>query len=236
MCVDGSTATPAVAPTAVEWATALGLDVHVAMAIHPLDTASPDHVLKAIASGIEAEGLCVSTDIIRSSYPAGALADLAETLDVGLVAMSSHARTGRGPIRARERDDGCRGDGPMPGPRRDDALVSATATGPAARAFRDALPITGTSDDYDALLELVGDRRFVLLGEASHGSHEFYRERARITQAAHRGEGLQRRRRRGRLARRLPRQPLRHGPVVGCRRHARAGRLRALPGVDVAQP
>ena len=29
---------------------------------------------------------------------------------------------------------------------------------------------------------MVGDRRFVLLGEASHGSHEFYRERARITQ------------------------------------------------------
>ena len=28
---------------------------------------------------------------------------------------------------------------------------------------------------------LVGDARFVLLGEASHGTHEFYRERARIT-------------------------------------------------------
>ncbi len=36
--------------------------------------------------------------------------------------------------------------------------------------------------DYDALLELIGERRFVLLGEASHGSHEFYRERSRITQ------------------------------------------------------
>ena len=45
-----------------------------------------------------------------------------------------------------------------------------------------AIPIGGTRDDYDALLQLVGDRRFVLLGEASHGSHEFYRERARITQ------------------------------------------------------
>jgi erythromycin esterase-like protein len=30
-------------------------------------------------------------------------------------------------------------------------------------------------------MELVGDARFVLLGEASHGTHEFYRERARIT-------------------------------------------------------
>jgi erythromycin esterase-like protein len=35
--------------------------------------------------------------------------------------------------------------------------------------------------DYDALLDLVADRRFVLIGEASHGTHEFYRERARIT-------------------------------------------------------
>ena len=32
--------------------------------------------------------------------------------------------------------------------------------------------------DYDPLLEAVGDARFVLIGEASHGTHEFYRERA----------------------------------------------------------
>ena len=31
------------------------------------------------------------------------------------------------------------------------------------------------------LIDLVGDARFVLLGEASHGTHEFYRERAQIT-------------------------------------------------------
>ena len=35
--------------------------------------------------------------------------------------------------------------------------------------------------NYDSLLRLIGDARFVLLGEASHGKHEFYRERARIT-------------------------------------------------------
>lgn len=42
-------------------------------------------------------------------------------------------------------------------------------------------PLLGAPNDYDALLELVGDARFVLLGEASHGTHEFYRERAQIT-------------------------------------------------------
>ena len=35
--------------------------------------------------------------------------------------------------------------------------------------------------DYDALMSAIGDSRFVLIGEASHGTHEFYRERAQIT-------------------------------------------------------
>lgn len=42
--------------------------------------------------------------------------------------------------------------------------------------------LTGSANDYDPLMELIGDARFVLLGEASHGTHEFYRERALITQ------------------------------------------------------
>ncbi len=37
------------------------------------------------------------------------------------------------------------------------------------------------STDYDPLLERAAAARFVLLGEASHGTHEFYRERAEIT-------------------------------------------------------
>jgi len=41
--------------------------------------------------------------------------------------------------------------------------------------------ISRERDDYDALLDLIGARRFVLIGEASHGTHEFYQERARIT-------------------------------------------------------
>jgi erythromycin esterase-like protein/predicted phosphoribosyltransferase len=38
----------------------------------------------------------------------------------------------------------------------------------------------GTPDDR-LLFELVGDARFVLIGEASHGTHEFYAARARMT-------------------------------------------------------
>jgi erythromycin esterase-like protein len=44
-----------------------------------------------------------------------------------------------------------------------------------------AKTISGVESDYEALLTLVGDRRVVLIGEASHGTHEFYRERSRIT-------------------------------------------------------
>jgi erythromycin esterase-like protein len=44
-----------------------------------------------------------------------------------------------------------------------------------------AVPLSGARDDYDPLLEIIGDARFVLIGEASHGTHEFYRERAEIT-------------------------------------------------------
>jgi protein-L-isoaspartate(D-aspartate) O-methyltransferase len=39
------------------------------------------------------------------------------------------------------------------------------------------------SADVDALLERVGNAKVVLLGEATHGTSEFYRMRARITQA-----------------------------------------------------
>jgi erythromycin esterase-like protein len=44
-----------------------------------------------------------------------------------------------------------------------------------------AHPIAGNERDYDPLMDLIGDARFVMLGEATHGTHEFYRERARIT-------------------------------------------------------
>jgi len=42
-------------------------------------------------------------------------------------------------------------------------------------------PLTGDATDYDPLLNLIGDARFVLLGEASHGTREFYSARADIT-------------------------------------------------------
>src|SRR5215469_11431907 len=47
---------------------------------------------------------------------------------------------------------------------------------------RNAQPLSFIdTSEYDPLLSAIGDARLVLIGEASHGTHDFYRERARIT-------------------------------------------------------
>ncbi|WP_263419466.1 erythromycin esterase family protein [Terriglobus albidus] len=46
---------------------------------------------------------------------------------------------------------------------------------------RAAIPLLFEDNDYDPLLQWIGDRKLVLIGEASHGTHDFYRERALIT-------------------------------------------------------
>ncbi|MEN9936234.1 MAG: hypothetical protein RLZZ387_2813 [Chloroflexota bacterium] len=54
-----------------------------------------------------------------------------------------------------------------------------------------AQPLAGPEDRFDPLLDMVGDARLVLIGEASHGTHEFYAARAAITRRliAERGFG-----------------------------------------------
>jgi len=44
-----------------------------------------------------------------------------------------------------------------------------------------AQPLTGGSADYDALLERCQNARLVLIGESTHGTHEFYSIRSEIT-------------------------------------------------------
>src|SRR5438105_13680475 len=62
---------------------------------------------------------------------------------------------------------------------------------PDADILRKSLhPLVGSAEDYDPLLEIVSDARFVLLGAASHGTHEFYRERAEITKRLIREKGF----------------------------------------------
>jgi erythromycin esterase-like protein len=58
-------------------------------------------------------------------------------------------------------------------------------------ALRDsARPLLGAPQDFEPLLDLVGTARFVLVGEASHGTHEFYRIRAEATKRLIREKGF----------------------------------------------
>ncbi|CAA9237041.1 MAG: Protein-L-isoaspartate O-methyltransferase [uncultured Chthoniobacterales bacterium] len=50
-----------------------------------------------------------------------------------------------------------------------------------ATVVRDAAHPIADATDYDAIVELAGDAQFVLIGEASHGTHEFYEIRAALT-------------------------------------------------------
>jgi erythromycin esterase-like protein/predicted phosphoribosyltransferase len=57
-----------------------------------------------------------------------------------------------------------------------------TADGALIKALSEtAYPLAGSARDYDPLVGRIGEARFALLGEASHGTHEFYCERAEIT-------------------------------------------------------
>ncbi|HEX7708917.1 MAG TPA: erythromycin esterase family protein [Thermoanaerobaculia bacterium] len=60
---------------------------------------------------------------------------------------------------------------------------ASTAPDPAAIASTTeaAHLIAGQPTDYDALLASIGDSTLVFLGESTHGTREFYNERARIT-------------------------------------------------------
>jgi len=86
-----------------------------------------------------------------------------EEVQVLLAKAASRPGPGAGPAVA-----------PTPGPGLRPASLPA-AIGKAAH------PLTGQPNAYDTLLDEIGDARFVLIGEASHGSTEFYRERATIT-------------------------------------------------------
>src|SRR6266404_6549023 len=60
--------------------------------------------------------------------------------------------------------------------------VQASVESPLIEALRaTAYPLANSERDYDPLMDRIGEARFALLGEASHGTHEFYRERAEIT-------------------------------------------------------
>jgi erythromycin esterase-like protein len=61
--------------------------------------------------------------------------------------------------------------------------------GLASAVRQDAIPIA-SARDLDPLLEMIGDARYVLLGEASHGTSDFYQWRADISKRLIRERGF----------------------------------------------
>lgn len=60
-------------------------------------------------------------------------------------------------------------------------LVSRPSAGRDASLVHQLRPHLQPLDNHDALLGFIGDARLALIGEASHGTHEFYAERAALT-------------------------------------------------------
>jgi erythromycin esterase-like protein len=60
--------------------------------------------------------------------------------------------------------------------------MPAALTRPNLEVLQDAAhPLRGLNIDFDPLLEMIGDSPCVLIGEATHGTHEFYKARSELT-------------------------------------------------------
>ena len=109
--------------------------------------------------------------------------DFAPTTDEEVRELLSQAEDRRpGRSTAPVPDHGARSNGAAGSPGSEVSTVEVVRAG--ARSY------SGTEPDREALLAMVGDARFVLLGEASHGTEEFYRERAEITKRLIREHGF----------------------------------------------
>lgn len=69
--------------------------------------------------------------------------------------------------------------------------MTTTVRQPLTQLIRTAArPLSGAREDFDPIMELARNARIVLIGEASHGTHEFYRIRGEITKRLIREQGF----------------------------------------------
>jgi nucleotide-binding universal stress UspA family protein len=100
---DGSATAGSVLDLAAEWATTLGMSVHVVAVCDPNGTAAgrtdltDAEVATAISDAAErlrANGLVVTEETVVGKDPARAIVELASRLPAAMIAMSTHARIG----------------------------------------------------------------------------------------------------------------------------------------------
>jgi nucleotide-binding universal stress UspA family protein len=96
VCVDDVHSSARVAPVAREWAEQFGLEVDAAVVVHPRDVENLEHPELVLDPIVELFGGPdrVHAHMLSGAYAAGALADLADELPSGMVAMSCHGRVG----------------------------------------------------------------------------------------------------------------------------------------------
>jgi nucleotide-binding universal stress UspA family protein len=94
VCHDGSPAADAVLAPAKAWAHALGVPLVLVHVYHPLDVPTAQDPTAAIDPAIEFLGPDVRAEVVASSFPAGAIRDLAHEADASMIAISTHGRTG----------------------------------------------------------------------------------------------------------------------------------------------
>ena len=91
---DGSEAADAVLAPALAWASACGFPLVLVHVYHPLDVVSPERLDDAVVSAHTRLGVGARLEVVASSFPAGAIRDLAHELDASAIAISTHGHTG----------------------------------------------------------------------------------------------------------------------------------------------
>ncbi|HEX9946021.1 MAG TPA: erythromycin esterase family protein [Allosphingosinicella sp.] len=89
----------------------------------------------------------------------------------------------------------CGGGGGSPSQPTSNSTAPPSSAPPAAPAGAAAVAaaarrVTGGATDHDEILAAAADARRVLLGESTHGTHEYYRERGRISERLVRERGF----------------------------------------------
>jgi predicted phosphoribosyltransferase len=173
-------------PVAYEVATALGAPLGVFL-VRKLGVPGHEEVaMGAIASG---GTLVLNEDVVRGLRTGPeAVQQVAEREGRELTRREQADRDGRPPPELAGQtvilvDDGLATGASMRAAAAIRPGAAAASQGPSevAAVRVEAVPAPDGVPDDDVLFDLVGDARLVLIGEASHRTHEFYATRARMT-------------------------------------------------------
>jgi nucleotide-binding universal stress UspA family protein len=92
VCADGTSCAVAATRQACDWARTLGLEIVITFVMHPLDVEDairPEEVFGPLEEIVRVAGIPVHTSVLRSSFVAGALADIADEPETTMLVMGA---------------------------------------------------------------------------------------------------------------------------------------------------